>query len=500
MAKQQDSLFNPMVQSYIVKPNKENLYQYSKYVTNHAKLLYNQALYIQRQCYSIFQKDELTDDEFKFLKTIDGYVKEYDESLKKNLPTQNLKRQKKALEESAEFTPKVFKETQFNKKSTYLSYGFMDFYFKTLSDMESAPNHYKRIPAAIAQQVLKKLDSDYKSYFALIKKYKTNPKSLNGLPHPPHYVKNTKYKSVDIASNGFSLNENGIIKFAQMRGNKSERAYVRTNIPSSSKFLSARIIPLGNCFKIESVYDLRKQNPVPSEIHNIIGIDLGINGFLTIFNNVGLAPIIINGKNIKSLNQWYNKRLAFLKSELDKCNKNKPKEEKQYTTKNLRDLSAWRKLKFDDIMHKISKWVVEYCKENDIDTIIVGKNDGWKQNSNIGKVNNQKFVSIPYESFLNKLEYKTKQYGINFIKTEESYTSKASFFDNDLIPTYKKDDKQNYKFSGKRDGKKYVLSDGRIVHADVNGAANIIKKVVPNAFEANGIDGIWVSPKRINIF
>ncbi len=169
--------------------------------------------------------------------------------------------------------------------------------------------------------------------------------------------------------------------------------------------------------------------------------------------------------------------------------------ERTFSSKRLRYLDQKRNSRIKDFCHKASRAIIDEAVKLDIDTIILGKNIGQKQAINIGRVNNQNFVSLPHGIFLKQLEYKAKAVGINFVVTEESYTSKASFIDNDKIPVYKKDTPCNYDFSGKRIKRGlYRSKHGLIINADVNGAGNIIRKVVPDAFVAEGIVAVVTPP------
>lgn len=179
---------------------------------------------------------------------------------------------------------------------------------------------------------------------------------------------------------------------------------------------------------------------------------------------------------VNQLNQYYNKKYAKYKSIQSKC--------KDAYINKLRTLRVKRENKLNDYLHKISRYIVNHLVSNNINTLIIGYNKEWKQETCIGKVNNQKFVQIPYFKLVQQLEYKCRLEGINVLKPEESYTSKASFIDNDFIPTFDSSTKSNYRFSGKRITRGLYRSfEGRIINADLNGSLNILRKAVPNAFD-----------------
>ena len=221
------------------------------------------------------------------------------------------------------------------------------------------------------------------------------------------------------------------------------------------------------CFKIYEVEHpkLKKDNS------RYFSIDPGLNNIVSIYNNIGIRPLLYNGRPIKSINQYYNKANAKLRSELPDNVK---------SSKRLKQLSFKRSNKIDYEMHKISTHIINEAVKNNISKIIIGNNVGWKNEINIGRRNNQNFVNIPHTKLFNQLLYKGLLNGIEVIFTEESYTSKASFFDKDELPVYGEND--NYKFSGKRITRGlYKDSKGNLWNADLNGGGNIMRKVLDRA-------------------
>ena len=248
--------------------------------------------------------------------------------------------------------------------------------------------------------------------------------------------------------------------------------------------MQTRIIPRGGNYVLEIVYEVEREE-INHESKNIASIDLGVNNFVTIANNIGAKSIIINGKGIKSYNAYWNKQMAKYKA-LAKTNN------KLDWTKRLQRLTNKRNNKMDYMLHKISKEVINYCIGLGIDTLIVGLNKEWKQNSNMFKSANQTFVQIPFDKFINKLQYKCEDIGIKFIINEESYTSGTSFLDNEL-PI-----KENYNKSRRQFRGLFISNNGTKINADLNGAYQIMKKVFPNSFE-NGIKGVDLHPVVINL-
>lgn len=179
---------------------------------------------------------------------------------------------------------------------------------------------------------------------------------------------------------------------------------------------------------------------------------------------------IIDGRKLKSINQWYNKENSRLQSDKDLRGI-------KYITKRQELLINKRNNRVNDYINKTCRYIINYCLDNKIGNLVIGYNETLQKNINLGKVNNQNFVNIPVGNIKEKLEYLCKLYGINFVKQEESYTSKASFFDGDEIPKYNQDNPQEYRFSGKRIKRGlYRTKTGKLINADVNGALNILKK------------------------
>ncbi len=255
-----------------------------------------------------------------------------------------------------------------------------------------------------------------------------------------------------------NLLEKGIIKLP------------KTNIQFKTKqknIKQVRIVPKNNYLVLEVVYEATIKELLKDN-KRYMSIDLGIDNLTTCSSNVSKS-FIINGKPVKSINQYYNKKKARLQSELELKNKKK-------SSKQIQNLTLKRNNKIKDYFHKASRYIVNQLVNQSINTLIIGKNDGWKQETNIGKKNNQNFVNIPHQMFIKQLKYKCQLEGINVVEQEESYTSKVSFFDNDFIPTYQVND-ELFKSSGKRIKRGlYKTSNGLLVNADINGSLNIMRK------------------------
>lgn len=355
----------------------------------------------------------------------------------------------------------------------------MKYYDLTFELKHSEP--FKELGSNSAQHTLKILCKDWKSFFVSIKDYSKNPSKYLGRPNLPKYKdKNGRY--ICVLTNMQSQIKDGYLYFA-FKPLKPFNNTIRTNI--KGKHMQTRIIPKGSCYVLEIVHeidipDLKEQN------NRIVGIDLGVNNFVTMANNIGVKSIIINGRGVKSYNRYWNKEMAKYKS-LAITNNGMD------WTSRLSSLTLKRNNKMEYFLHKTTKEIVNYCLSHNIDTVVVGINKEWKQKvNNMKKVSRQTFVQIPYDSFINKLRYKCEDYGINFIITEERYTSGTSFLDNEL-PI-----KENYNKKRRIKRGLFKSNDGTLINSDLNGAYQIIKKVFPNAF-ADGIVDADLHPLMINL-
>lgn len=213
------------------------------------------------------------------------------------------------------------------------------------------------------------------------------------------------------------------------------------------------------------------------------GIDIGVDNFISMVTNDGVFPLIVNGRIPKSINQYYNKKLAYLKSLCKQINGNN-------SSNRIRQLTAKRNRKIDDYLHKASRIIVDRCAAHGISAIVIGKNKNWKQSSKLSKKVNQNFIQLPFARLIQMIEYKAKEYGIAVILTEESYTSGTSFLDGEA-PT-----KDNYNKSRRVHRGLFKANDGRIINADINGAFQIMRKVFPNV-SADGIEGVVLRPVKV---
>ena len=357
---------------------------------------------------------------------------------------------------------------------------------------------YQALPRKVSQQVLKVLDKNWKSFFAANKSYKETPDKFTSRPKLPKYKHKTKGRNLLIytiqAISKPGLNQ-GVVRLSG----------TDLAIPTKAKNIAqARIIPKVGQYVIEIVYEKAEHHTVTNP-DAIAAIDIGVDNLATLTSNQkGFIPILVNGRPLKSLNQFYNKTKAFLQSHL---------RGKQQTSKKIQKLTAKRNNRVDTYLHQASRWIIDYLDSRGIGKLVIGKNPLWKQSVNNGKKNNQSFVSIPHAHFVEMLIYKGVMKGIKVITTEESYTSKASFLSLDIIPNYGDDGANKVKFSGYREtrGMYKIKGQKARINADVNGSYNIMRKVIPTVFdqgieedaiseassEIKAVRGVVVRPIRI---
>ncbi|WP_040443198.1 RNA-guided endonuclease InsQ/TnpB family protein [Ktedonobacter racemifer] len=349
---------------------------------------------------------------------------------------------------------------------------------------------YKALPAKVSQQILMVLDSNWKGFKEGLKAYYEAPSKFRERPHPPKYKHKTEGRNILIYTiQAISRGKNGL-----KRG-LIKPSMLPVEIQTKQKDIhQVRIIPRNGYYVVEVVYS---KKPVQKHVDPsfCVAIDLGVTNLVAITSNrESFIPQLVNGRKLKSINQWYNKRMKELKLCL-------PKEERDRTTKQMERITNHRNRQVNHYLHAASKRIIDFLVKEGVGTIIAGKNLFWKQEVDMGRRNNQNFVQIPHARFIDMLTYKAELVGIQLEIQEESYTSKASFLDLDPIPTYKPNDETEYTFSGKRIGRRnrlYCTKDRNIICADVNGSYNILRKSRPDAF-AKGVAAYVVQPSRLAI-
>ena len=335
---------------------------------------------------------------------------------------------------------------------------------------------FRNLPTAISQQVVTQVFSNTKGWIKAKKEFEKNPSKFRSKPKLPNYKKGKKQNMVVFATNACRVKD-GYIYFV-----KNIIHPIKTKI-GDSKLCQVRIIPQATCYVVEVIYEKKEQN-LNLNKDNVLSIDLGLNNLCSCISNVGLIPFIVNGRIMKSFNQWYNKRKAKLMSFAgDKG-----------TSKRLRQLNNYRNFWIEDHIHKVSRFVINYCVDNNIGSLVAGLNKGWKQEINLGKKTNQKFVEIPFSRLIDKISYKCKLVGISFYLSEESYTSKV---DHLAFEGLEKHDV----YLGKRKKRGLFQSSvNKLINADINGAIGIGRKVFGDSYASRIIDsGLAFNPIRVNI-
>ena len=310
-----------------------------------------------------------------------------------------------------------------------------------------------------AAQVIIQVDKTMKSWFAALKSYKKDPSKFRGRPRIPSYKKKDELNCLTYTNIDAKLQKDGTINIS-----KKIKLPIHTNLKN---FQQIRLVPKTGYVQVEIIYN-KEVGDNHLDQTRAIGIDLGLNNLMAITSNIGNISNLVNGRPLKSINQYYNKRKAHLTSLLEKG--------KLKSSKRLRRLEMKRICKIKDYLHKTSRRVVELMEQNNIGTCFIGHNDGWKNEVEMGKKNNQNFVSIPYSLLINMLRYKLEEKGGQLIELNEAYTSKCSFLDNEEICKH-----ESYK--GKRIKRGLFLSaDKKALNADINGSLNILKRGIGFSF------------------
>ena len=355
--------------------------------------------------------------------------------------------------------------------------------------------NYGLLQAGVSQQTLKVVDRSFKSFFNLIKKAKSGEYRFQDIKMP-HYREKGELFNLVLSTNAINIKDGFLTvpvsrKFSKLHGGKQ----IRIPFPGrlvDKKIKEVRICPVygGRYFKIQYCYvqDVEPQRVSPNKT---LAIDIGLENLATCVSTTGTS-FIMDGRKIKSINQWWSKRKAFYQSVADKQGVKK--------TERLSNLARKRSNRVQDYIRKTARYIVNFCIKNEIGTIVCGYNLDFKRGMNLGKKNNQQFTQISFGSLREALKNLCERYGIRYVEQEESYTSKASFLDLDDIPVYNPGQPYTGAFSGKRVHRGlYQFADGRIANADVNGAANILRKSKQN-FDFEGLcRGLLASPLRIRV-
>ena len=363
-----------------------------------------------------------------------------------------------------------FKDIKFIPEFTLINY---------LKESES----FKELPSILSQQILKKVTQNFQSFFRAIKDYNKHPEKYLGKPKLPKYKdsKTGRFQLI-FTYKAFRFNKEYITFHKVLKGFK-----VKTHLnPEKHTLREARFIPHKTHITLEIAYELKEEPlELTEDFKYLAGIDLGIDNFSTIsILKSDTNPLIINGKGLKSYNKYFNKKLAYLKSEAQLKNK-------RYTTKRIQRLIKKRNNYIDTWIHKASRITTNYLYKNQVKAVIIGKNKNWKQNSKLSKKINQTFIQIPFESYIQRLTYKCQDLGIKVYIAEESYTSGTSYLDNEL-PT-----KDFYDKSRRIQRGLFKTNKNKLINSDVNAAFQVIKKVYKTDYKSSY--KLRINPTRINV-
>ena len=324
-----------------------------------------------------------------------------------------------------------------------------------------------------AQQIVFQVDRTMKSWFASLKAYKKDSSKFRGRPRIPSYKRKDKLNCLTYTTADAKLQKDGTINLR-----RDLKLPIHTNL---SSFQQVRLVPKIGYVQVEIIYNKEIRDSSLDKTR-AIGIDLGLNNLMAITSNIGNISNLVNGRPLKSINQYYNKRKSHLMSLLEKGGLK--------SSKRLRKLEMKRMMKIKDYLHKTSRRVVELMEQNNIGTCFIGHNDGWKNGVEMGKRNNQNFVSIPYSLLINMLRHKIEEKGGVLIELNEAYTSKCSFLDNEEIGKH-----ETYK--GKRVKRGLFLSENKkALNADINGSLNILKRGMKFGFD---FKDCFFRPEKIDI-
>lgn len=382
-------------------------------------------------------------------------------------------------------------------------YNIRQYYFQDKKFLKYEENYhvckenenYGLLQAGVSQQTLKVADRSFKSFFNLIKKAKSGEYRFKDIKMPRYREKGGMFNLI-LSTNAINI-KNGFLtvpmsrKFSKLHGGRQVRIPFPERLENKT-IKEVRICPIyhGRYFKIQYCY-LQEEEPQDVSVDNVLAIDIGLENLAACVTNTGTA-FIMDGRKLKSINQYWNKQKAYYQGIADK--------QRQKKTHRLNALARKRNNRTQDYIRKVARYIINYCIEHHIGTVVCGYNGDFKRSMNLGKITNQQFTQISFGSLRETLGGLCGRYGMRYIGQEESYTSKASCLDLDDIPVYNPGQPYTGAFSGKRVHRGlYQFADGRIANADVNGAANILRKSKQNFDFEELCKGLLGSPLRIRV-
>ena len=396
------------------------------------------------------------------------------------------------LLELCRYAKNLFNEGLYNCRQYYFKEGEYLNYEKNYHLLKTSGN-YKMLNSNMAQQILKEVDGSFKSFFGLLRLARTGKYSFKDI-RLPQYLKKDGYYTLLI---GFVRLQDNKLLIPYSNSFRKTHKKIEITIPPillEKKVKEIRIIPKsdGRFFELQYTYEAGFHIKETLDLNKVLSIDTGINNLAACVTSEGHS-FILDGKRLKSINQWYNRNNSRLQSIKDK-------QHISVKTKQQSRLERKRNNQINDYISKCARHIINYCLDNNIGNIVIGYDPAFQKRSKLSKRNNQNFVTIPFGKLKDKLTYLCEYYGINLIRQEESYTSKASFFDGDDIPVYNDDNPKEYSFSGIRVKRGlYKTSANQYLNADINGALNILKKSSVVSLTALYARGHVDSPLRIRL-
>lgn len=387
----------------------------------------------------------------------------------------------------------LYNETLYEMRQYFFDNGEYLNYYNAWERLKNDSWNYERLPSQVAQQTIKNVDKAFQSFFKLVEKSREGKYDSDKVS-PPHYLDKDGHYMLDFPNQMFQVKDDHL-RIGVPKQFREEFEYDRVEIQIPFTYEEVRekdikrlqILPKadGEYFEYRLVYEVDKE-PIETEEDTFLSIDVGVDNLATCVDQSGCS-FIIDGRNLKSINRWYNKEIARLRSIKDK-------QGIDGDTKRINKLFKDRSNRIHDYLNKAVYKIVEYCKDNKIGTVLVGDGKGWKQEVNIGDKNNQNFVQIPFDTFKQKLMHKCEYYDINFELVNEAHTSKCSFLDGESIEHHEE-------YAGTRvERGLFKANDGTLINADVNGALNIAKKAgMLETISGVESSGVVATPQRIRV-
>ena len=352
---------------------------------------------------------------------------------------------------------------------------------------------YQALPRKVSNQVLIQLDTAWSAFFEAMEAYQEHPEQFTGLPQLPKYKHKTSGRNLLV----FEL---GAIWKAHLTHREiavSQLGWLAETKQNRKQIKQVRIVPKADHYVVEVVYQVEAQ-PAQVDKDLFVALDPGVSVLAALTSNKpGFSPRLVPGGPLKAMNQLYNKQREHVQKQRAKG------KEQRLTSRRLDRITTKRNRRVMHYLHTASRRIIDLLVEEGIGTLVIGKNPFWKQEVELGRKHNQQFVQIPHAKFIELLTYKAELVGITLLLTEESYTSRASFLDRDVLPTYDPtqgpEQEEKPRFSGRRDGRWYRVKGRAPVHSDINGSYNIGRKVFPTAFDGRGIEATAVRPRRLAV-